>query len=153
MCVASQGKRAKTELTLGLAGLHQLFSDQAIFSACDVPRGQPHPDLFLHAAGQMQTPAEACVVVEDTTIGIPCRSYCQHDGDRARQRLRGRANEPAGRHHDRIATGSPAAAAEPELADRSCLLTKHQAPSWSSATAAIASPNLRASSEAAAAGS
>lgn len=70
MCVASQGKRAKTELTLSLAGLRQLFSDQAIFSAYDVPRGKPHPDLFLHAAGQMQTPVETCVVVEDTTIGI-----------------------------------------------------------------------------------
>ncbi len=70
VCVASQGKRAKTELTLSLTGLRGLFADQAIFSAYDVPRGKPHPDLFLHAARRMQTPVKSCVVVEDTTIGI-----------------------------------------------------------------------------------
>ncbi len=41
VCVASQGKRAKTELTLGLTGLRALFSDHAIFSAYDVARGKP----------------------------------------------------------------------------------------------------------------
>ena len=70
VCVASQGKRAKTELTLGLTGLRALFPDHAIFSAYDVPRGKPHPDLFLHAAGEMRSPAGSCVVIEDTTIGI-----------------------------------------------------------------------------------
>lgn len=70
ICVASQGKRAKTELTLGLTGLRGLFADDAIFSAYDVARGKPHPDLFLHAATEMQVAPESCVVVEDTTIGI-----------------------------------------------------------------------------------
>jgi HAD superfamily hydrolase (TIGR01509 family) len=70
VCVASQGRRAKTELTLGLTGLRELFDDRAIFSAYDVPRGKPHPDLFLHAAQQMQTRVASCVVVEDTTIGV-----------------------------------------------------------------------------------
>jgi HAD superfamily hydrolase (TIGR01509 family) len=70
VCVASQGKRAKTELTLGLTGLRALFADDAIFSAYDVGRGKPHPDLFLHAADVMGSPADSCVVVEDTTIGI-----------------------------------------------------------------------------------
>jgi HAD superfamily hydrolase (TIGR01509 family) len=70
VCVASQGKRAKTELTLRLAGLRELFDDQAIFSAYEVRRGKPYPDLFLHAAAEMQVPAGRCVVVEDTTIGI-----------------------------------------------------------------------------------
>jgi HAD superfamily hydrolase (TIGR01509 family) len=70
VCVASQGRRAKTELTLGLTGLRGLFDDRAIFSAYDVPRGKPHPDLFLYAAQQMQTPVASCIVVEDTTIGV-----------------------------------------------------------------------------------
>jgi HAD superfamily hydrolase (TIGR01509 family) len=70
VCVASQGKRAKTELTLGLTGLRSLFDDRAIFSAYDVARGKPHPDLFLYAAAQMQAPVKSCVVVEDTTIGV-----------------------------------------------------------------------------------
>ena len=70
VCVASQGKRAKTELTLGLTGLRDLFGEEAVFSAYDVARGKPYPDLFLHAAAEMQTPAESSVVIEDTVIGI-----------------------------------------------------------------------------------
>jgi HAD superfamily hydrolase (TIGR01509 family) len=70
VCVASQGKRAKTELTLGLTGLRDLFGDHAVFSAYDVARGKPHLDLFLHAAAEMQTPVESSVVIEDTAIGI-----------------------------------------------------------------------------------
>jgi HAD superfamily hydrolase (TIGR01509 family) len=70
VCVASQGKRSKTELTLRLTGLRALFADNALFSAYDVPRGKPFPDLFLHAASEMKTPVDRCVVVEDTTIGV-----------------------------------------------------------------------------------
>jgi HAD superfamily hydrolase (TIGR01509 family) len=69
VCVASQGKPEKTELTLGLTGLRELFGEHALFSAYSVPRGKPHPDLFLHAADMMGAVAEDCVVVEDTTIG------------------------------------------------------------------------------------
>ena len=70
VCVASQGRRSKTELTLGLTGLRHLFADDALFSAYDVARGKPFPDLFLHAASVMNTPSDRCVVVEDTTIGV-----------------------------------------------------------------------------------
>jgi HAD superfamily hydrolase (TIGR01509 family) len=70
VCVASQGKPEKTDLTLGLTGLRDLFGQHASFSAYSVPRGKPHPDLFLHAAETMGTAAEHCVVVEDTTIGV-----------------------------------------------------------------------------------
>jgi HAD superfamily hydrolase (TIGR01509 family) len=70
VCVASQGKRAKTELTLGLTGLRELFAEDAVFSADEVPRGKPFPDLFLHAAARMRTAPALCAVVEDTLIGI-----------------------------------------------------------------------------------
>jgi HAD superfamily hydrolase (TIGR01509 family) len=70
VCVASQGKPEKTELTLGLTGLRGLFGEHALFSAYSVARGKPHPDLFLHAAGTMGAVTEDCVVVEDTTIGV-----------------------------------------------------------------------------------
>ena len=36
VCVASQGRRSKTELTLGLTGLRHLFADGTLFSAYDV---------------------------------------------------------------------------------------------------------------------
>ncbi|MDQ6607881.1 MAG: HAD-IA family hydrolase, partial [Actinomycetota bacterium] len=69
VCVATQGKLEKTELTLGLTELRPLFAEHAVFTAYSVPRGKPYPDLFLHAADAMATSAERCVVVEDTPIG------------------------------------------------------------------------------------
>ena len=70
VCVASQGKLAKTRLTLGLAGLDRLIPSDAVFSAYSVPRGKPHPDLFLYAAEQMGADPAGCVVVEDTPLGV-----------------------------------------------------------------------------------
>jgi len=70
VCVASQGRPEKTELTLRLTGLRGLFAARAVFSAYEVPRGKPHPDLFLHTAAAMGAAPEACVVVEDTTLGV-----------------------------------------------------------------------------------
>ncbi len=70
VCVASQGKLAKTRLSLELTGLASLFSPEALFSAEQVPRGKPFPDLFLHAAATLGTAPPDCVVVEDTPSGV-----------------------------------------------------------------------------------
>jgi HAD superfamily hydrolase (TIGR01509 family) len=69
-CVASQGKLSKTRMSLELTGLRDLFADGHLFSAEQVPRGKPHPDLFLHAARAMGVDPVRCVVVEDTPSGI-----------------------------------------------------------------------------------
>jgi HAD superfamily hydrolase (TIGR01509 family) len=69
-CVASQGKLEKTRLSLQLTGLGAFFAEDAVFSAYTVPRGKPHPDLFLHAAATMGVDPSRCVVVEDTVIGV-----------------------------------------------------------------------------------
>jgi HAD superfamily hydrolase (TIGR01509 family) len=70
VCVASQGKLEKTRLSLALTGLDALFPADALFSAHDVPRGKPHPDLFLHAARSLGAAPHACVVIEDTPSGV-----------------------------------------------------------------------------------
>jgi HAD superfamily hydrolase (TIGR01509 family) len=70
VCVASQGSLAKTEGSLTLTGLDDLLPVRVRFSAHLVPRGKPHPDLFLHAAATMGHAPEACVVVEDTPSGV-----------------------------------------------------------------------------------
>lgn len=70
VCVASQGQLAKTRLTLGLTGLRELFSPDALFSAYDVPRPKPDPALFQHAAATMNANPSACVVIEDTPLGV-----------------------------------------------------------------------------------
>ncbi len=70
VCVASQGKLEKTRLSLQLTGLDTLFEDGALFSAYQVPRGKPHPDLFLHAARTMGADPCNCAVIEDTPSGV-----------------------------------------------------------------------------------
>ena len=68
-CVASNGNRAKMNITLGLTGLLPRFAHR-MFCAGDVARPKPAPDLFLHAAQTHGARPERCVVVEDTPTGI-----------------------------------------------------------------------------------
>jgi HAD superfamily hydrolase (TIGR01509 family) len=70
VCVASQGKLEKTRLSLELTGLRHLFAERELFSAYEVPRGKPYPDLFLHAAATIGISASQSVVVEDTPSGV-----------------------------------------------------------------------------------
>jgi len=41
-----------------------------IFSASEVERGKPEPDLFLYAAQQVGVTPARCVVVEDSQYGV-----------------------------------------------------------------------------------
>src|SRR5215813_13741192 len=68
-CVASSGALDKMRFTLGLTGLWDLFEGR-IFSASQVPRGKPFPDLFLHAAIAMNEQPFDTIVVEDSVPGI-----------------------------------------------------------------------------------
>ena len=68
-CVASSGSPEKMRFTLGLTGLWDLFEGR-IYSASQVPRGKPFPDLFLHAAISMDVQPFDCVVVEDSVPGV-----------------------------------------------------------------------------------
>jgi HAD superfamily hydrolase (TIGR01509 family) len=68
-CIASSGSQEKMRFTLGLTGLWDRFAGR-IFSADEVRRGKPAPDLFLHAASCMSTPPDRCVVVEDSPFGV-----------------------------------------------------------------------------------
>jgi len=68
-CVASSGSRKRIEENLGLTGLLDLFRGR-IFSAEEVARGKPWPDLFLHAAERMGAESARTVVVEDSPRGV-----------------------------------------------------------------------------------
>ena len=68
-CVASNGPHPKMEITMGSAGVRERFEGR-IFSSADVERGKPAPDLFLHVAEEMGVAPEACVVVEDSPLGV-----------------------------------------------------------------------------------
>lgn len=69
VCVASSGDHAKINKSLGITQLQERFAGKT-FSAMDVERGKPHPDLFLHAAESMGVSPADCLVVEDTVPGV-----------------------------------------------------------------------------------
>ena len=68
-CVASSGSMARMRVTLGLTGLWDRFEGR-IFSAVDVGRGKPAPDVFLHAARSLGFEPASCIVVEDSVPGL-----------------------------------------------------------------------------------
>jgi HAD superfamily hydrolase (TIGR01509 family) len=67
-CVASSSTPDRIALSLRITGLSDLFDH--VFSATQVARGKPAPDLFLHAAAQMEAGPESCVVIEDSAAGV-----------------------------------------------------------------------------------
>lgn len=69
ICSNSRGERLKVSLTP--SGLWDRFRPY-IFSAPEVGegRGKPAPDVFLHAARELDTGPDDALVVEDSTTGI-----------------------------------------------------------------------------------
>lgn len=57
-CVASGSEPEKIQLSLEVTGLKKYFTH--VYSSSQVQRGKPFPDIFLHAAKEMDfTPANA----------------------------------------------------------------------------------------------
>ena len=68
-CVASSGTPEKIRHGLDCAGLYEQLAPH-IFSAIQVTRGKPAPDLFLFAAEQMRAAPARCLVIEDSVPGV-----------------------------------------------------------------------------------
>jgi len=68
-CVASSGTPEKIHHGLTCTGLYDRLAPH-IFSATQVERGKPAPDLFLFAAERMQVSPERCLVIEDSVPGV-----------------------------------------------------------------------------------
>jgi len=68
-CVASSAIHERIQITLSTAGLIHRFAGR-LFSAEDVGRGKPAPDLFLHAAATLGADPARCAVVEDAPAGV-----------------------------------------------------------------------------------
>lgn len=68
-CAASNSDPERLQLSLRASGLFSLF-DGRVFSAAEVARPKPAPDLFLHAARSMGARPGRCVVIEDTPTGV-----------------------------------------------------------------------------------
>ena len=67
-CVASSSSPDRLRLSLEVTGLAPLF--EHVFSAVQVARGKPAPDLYLLAAKTLGEPPERCIVIEDTIRGV-----------------------------------------------------------------------------------
>jgi beta-phosphoglucomutase-like phosphatase (HAD superfamily) len=67
--IASSSSVDRLALCLDVLGLSQAFQGR-VYSADLVARGKPHPDIFLHAASEMGVLPEACLVIEDSPLGV-----------------------------------------------------------------------------------
>jgi HAD superfamily hydrolase (TIGR01509 family) len=67
-CIASSSSLKGIAHCLEILGLAQHFTN--VFSAEQVPRGKPNPDLFLFAAEKMGVAAAQCLVIEDSVNGV-----------------------------------------------------------------------------------
>ena len=68
-CVASSSSPERLRHSLALVSLLDRFGANA-FSATEVERGKPAPDLFLFAAQSMDAAPERCLVIEDSVAGV-----------------------------------------------------------------------------------
>lgn len=68
-CIASGTGSDSLNHMLNVTNLYDCFAPN-IFSSEMVSRGKPFPDLFLHAAGQMNHSPEDCLVIEDGDAGV-----------------------------------------------------------------------------------
>ena len=68
-CIASSSGPDWIGVGLDLFGLTDHF-DGAVFTGLNVERGKPHPDIFLHAARQMDVEPARVLVIEDSEAGV-----------------------------------------------------------------------------------
>ena len=68
-CVATSSSPRRVEMSLRLTGLWDRLG-HVTFTASEVARGKPAPDLFLHAAARMGANPSECLVVEDSLTGV-----------------------------------------------------------------------------------
>ena len=68
-CICSNSRPERLEVSLKKAGLWDRFRPY-VFSARDVGRGKPAPDVFLHAAKLFEVDPADAIVLEDSVAGV-----------------------------------------------------------------------------------
>ena len=68
-CIATSSSPTRATRSLRIAGLAIIFEGK-VFTASEVARGKPAPDLFLHVAERMNRDPSDCLVIEDSEPGI-----------------------------------------------------------------------------------
>ncbi|UXE66387.1 MAG: HAD-IA family hydrolase [Chryseotalea sp. WA131a] len=62
------GVHNRGKLSLEVTNIYKYFG--SIFSATQVKKGKPHPDIFLYASKKMGFKPDHCIVVEDSDHGV-----------------------------------------------------------------------------------
>jgi HAD superfamily hydrolase (TIGR01509 family) len=68
-CIASSSSPERLALSLEVLDMAAFFEGR-VFSASNVARGKPHPDIFLYAAKQLGIAPADCIVIEDSVGGV-----------------------------------------------------------------------------------
>jgi HAD superfamily hydrolase (TIGR01509 family) len=112
ICVASSSAPQRLRQSLSLTGLLARFEPH-IFSATQVARGKPAPDLFLFAAERMGVSPDRCLVIEDSIAGVTATraagmtalGFCggSHCAPGHKDRLRGAGASHVFDHMDQVA--------------------------------------------------
>lgn len=68
-CIASSSSPDRIEACLEVLDLTSVFGSR-VYSASQVARGKPHPDIFLHAADRMEASPSRSIVIEDSASGV-----------------------------------------------------------------------------------
>ena len=69
ICVASNGEPTHVRHSLRLTKLYDFFNEN-IFTASEVSKPKPSPELFLYAAKKMGFAPSECAVIEDSVTGV-----------------------------------------------------------------------------------
>lgn len=68
--IASSSRTHWIDTHLRHLGVRAAFGDNIFSGREHVTRGKPAPDLYLHAAAALGVPIEACVILEDSPVGV-----------------------------------------------------------------------------------
>jgi HAD superfamily hydrolase (TIGR01509 family) len=68
-CLATSSSPERMRRSLEITGLSVLFEGRC-FTASEVARGKPAPDLFLHVAARYGVDPARCLVIEDSFNGV-----------------------------------------------------------------------------------
>ncbi len=68
-CVATSSSPTRASHTLKIIGLEDYFGHH-VYTASQVAKGKPAPDLFLFAAQSMGVAPSRCLVLEDSAAGV-----------------------------------------------------------------------------------
>lgn len=69
-CIATSMPRELFAVADQKLGIAHFFGDKIYFPSDVGGRAKPAPDLFLHAAAQLATPPDRCLVIEDSPRGL-----------------------------------------------------------------------------------